>query len=322
MVKRNPKTVLTGILSLALAVSAIAPGTASAEEPTLKELATASREKAAKAREATIRLILARQKGDQLKVYLRGSRSMFINGKSISTGILSTVIKESGLEQAVITTSPDVHPDRVAEIEKLIQKDGIENVKAPEPKTLQQVVAESRAKVARDREATLREVLSRQKGDQLKVYLNTRGAYVNGRAVSSSLLSEIVSASGLEDAVLTAEGTLTEEKVAAVQKVLETAGIKNVKRGTAKPAESKEAKLRVILSRQKGDVLKVYLNSRGAYVNGKSISKADVAKLVSESGLEQVAVTAESYLTDDAVAAWTTLIEKAGVEEIAVSRKQ
>lgn len=322
MVKRNPKTVLSGILSLALAVSAFAPGTVSAEEPTLRELATASREKAAKAREATIRLILARQKGDQLKVYLRGSRSMFIKGKSISTGILSTVIKESGLEQAVITTSPDVQPDRVAEIEKLIQKDGIDNVKAPEPKTLQEVAAESRAKAARDRDRTLREVLSRQKGDQLKVYLNTRGAYVNGRSISSSLLSEIVSASGLEEAVLTAEATLTDEKVAAVQKVLETAGIKNVTRGTPKPAESKEANLRAILSRQKGDVLKVYLNSRGAYVNGKSISKADVAKLVSESGLGQVEVTAESYLTDDAVAGWTTLIEKAGVKEITVSRKK
>jgi hypothetical protein len=98
MVKRNPKAVLTGIRSLTLAVSAIAPGTVSAEEPTLRELAKATREKAAKAREATIRLILARQKGDQLKLYLRGSRSMFMNGKSISTGILSTVIKESGIE--------------------------------------------------------------------------------------------------------------------------------------------------------------------------------------------------------------------------------
>ena len=322
MVIRNSKAVLTGILSLALAVSAVVPGAVSAEEPTLKELATASREKAAKGREATIRLILARQKGDQLKVYLRGSRSLFINGKSISTGILSTVIKESGLKQAVITTSPDVHPDRVAEIEKLIQKDGIDNVKAPAPKTLKELVAESRAKAARDRDKTLREVLSRQKGDQLKVYLNTRGAYVNGRSISSSILSEIVSASGLEDAVITAEATLTEEKVAAVQKVLETAGIKNVTRGTPKQAESKEAKLRVILSRQKGDVLKVYLNSRGGYVNGKSITKADVAKLVSESGLKQVEVTAESYLTDDAVAGWTTLIEKAGVEEITVSRKK
>ena len=95
MVKRNSKAFLTGILSLTLAVSAIAPGTVSAEEPTLRELATATREKA---REATIRLILARQKGDQLKLYLRGSRSMFMNGKSISTGILSTVIKESGIE--------------------------------------------------------------------------------------------------------------------------------------------------------------------------------------------------------------------------------
>jgi biopolymer transport protein ExbD len=162
MVKRNPKAVLTGIRSLTLAVSAIAPGTVSAEEPTLRELATATREKA---REATIRLILARQKGDQLKLYLRGSRSMFMNGKSISTEILSTVIKESGIEQAVITTSPDVHPDRVAEIEKLIQKNGIDNVTTPAPKTLHKLVAESRAKAARDRGRTLREILSRQKGD-------------------------------------------------------------------------------------------------------------------------------------------------------------
>ena len=165
MVKRNPKAVLTGIRSLTLAVSAIAPGTVSAEEPTLRELAKATREKAAKAREATISLILARQKGDQLKLYLRGSRSMFMNGKSISTEILSTVIKESGIEQAVITTSPDVHPDRVAEIEKLIQKNGIDNVTTPAPKTLHKLVAESRAKAARDRGRTLREILSRQKGD-------------------------------------------------------------------------------------------------------------------------------------------------------------
>ena len=145
---------------------------------------------------------------------------------------------------------------------------------------------------------------------------------MNGRSISSNLLSEIVSASGLEDAVITAEATLTEEKVAAVQKLLETAGINIVTRGTPKQADSKKATLRVILSRQKGDALKVYLNSRGGYVNGKSISKADVAKLISESGLEQVEVTAEAYLTDDAVAGWTTLIEKAGIEKITVSRKE
>lgn len=79
-----------------------------------------------------------------------------MNGKSISTGILSTAIKEPELEQAVITTSPDVHPDRVAKIEKLIQKDGIENVKAPAPKTLKELVAESRAKAVHDRDRTLR----------------------------------------------------------------------------------------------------------------------------------------------------------------------
>ena len=47
-----------------------------------------------------------------------------------------------------------------------------------------------------------------------------------------------------------------------------------------------------------------------------------MAKLISESGLEQVEVTAEAYLTDDAVAGWTTLIEKAGIEKITVSRKE
>ncbi len=246
MVNRKPNAVILGILSLTFAISVFAQGTASADEPTLREptlreptlreLATASRAKAARTREATIRLILSRQKGDQLKVYLRGSRGMFINGKSISTGILSVVIQESGLKQAVITTSPGVHPDRVTEVEKRIQKDGIEKIEAKAPKqTLREVAAESRAGTARNRETTLREILSRQKGDQLKVYLNSRGAYVNGKSVSSSILTEIVSKSGLEEAVLTAEPYVSEDKVAAWKALIRKSGIEASKQSAPNP---------------------------------------------------------------------------------------
>lgn len=292
------------------------------ESPTLRELATASREKASRARETTLREILSRQKDDQLKVYLRGSRSMFVNGRSISTGILSTVIRESGLEQATITADPGVHPARVTEVAELIRKQGVKNVDVPTPLTLRELAAATRERVAKNREAKLREILSRQKDDHVKIYLNSRGAYVNGKSISASDLQTIVTESGLKQAIITAEASLARDTVASWEALIRKAGIEELELTEPKrpQGQAKDAKLREVLSRQKGDQLKVYLrNATGVYVNGKSISTSELTKIAASLGLDQAIIIAEPQVSDARVSEISGLIQKSGVKDIQLS---
>lgn len=179
--------------------------------------------------EAKLREILSRQKGDQLKVYLRGSRSKFVNGKSISDRQLKAIIDQAGLKHAIITADLGVHPNRVTEVKEFLTKAGVEKVESKVPVlTLSEVAKASREQATLEREAKLREVLSRQKGDQLKVYMNSRGTYVNGKSVSGDELKEIIRASELEQAVLTAEPDVVRERVVGVEELIRSSGIDDI----------------------------------------------------------------------------------------------
>ena len=62
--------------------------------------------------------------------------------------------------------------------------------------------------------------------------------------------------------------------------------------------------------------MKVYLNSRGGYVNGKSVSKSELTTIITESGLSQAVLSAELYLSAEQIEGWETVIRKAGIEKI------
>lgn len=226
MIQKNHLLVLRTLALAAVLFPGIPRTVLAADPPALSELATAARQKVGRSREARLREIVSRQKGDQLKVYLRGSRSVFVNGKSISRSDLSTLIRATGLKKAAITAALNVHPDRFTEVEQWLRKDGIENVQLAElPATLSDLAALSRKRAERHQESSLREILARQQGDQLEVYLNSRSAYINGRSISGDLLVKIVAESGLKKAIITSDRSVTPLTIAVWKEKLRKAGI-------------------------------------------------------------------------------------------------
>lgn len=320
---RQASRMLTVAALAAVVATSVTPQFSVADEkPTLRELTDTTREKVAQNREATLRKILSRQKGDQLKIYLRDTTGMFVNGTSVSTSHLSTIIREAGLKKAVITTNLSVTPERVAKLEAFLQKEGVKDITKPKTLTPAEIAIASREKAARDRAATLRLIVARQKGDELKVYLNSRGSYINGKSVSTKQLATIVKESGLDQAVLTAESYLPQEKVAGWTEALRKAGIKNTKLVTRKQAAAPtgDAKVREILARQKGNELKVYLkDAKGLYVNGKSVSLKELTAIATALKSSQATISAEPVVSAGRVQEITALLQKSGVEQIKLS---
>jgi len=232
--RNGPRTFrILAALAFAAVVAACAvvpPSVLADEEQSLRELADATREKAARVRQAKLRHILARQQGDQLKVYLKGSDGIYVNGTSISSSELATIIRESGLNQAIVTAELEVLPARVTELEQLIKKHGVENVESRAPLTLREVATASREGAARHREeATLREILAHQSGDVLRVYLrNGIAMFVNSRQISAKTLATVVRESGLEKAVISAEQRVPQERLKQVREVLQQNGATDI----------------------------------------------------------------------------------------------
>lgn len=171
------------------------------------------------------------------------SRGTYVNGKSVSGSDLSKIIRESGLDQVVISAERYVPRKKVAYVEELIREAGVKEVKRTEPLRFEQTQNEK-----------ILEILSRQKGEQLKVYLNSRATYVNGKTVSASDLTKIVSESGLDQVVVSAEKYVSRKKVAYIEELIRKAGAKDVKRTEPQRFEqTKDEKILEILSRQKGE---------------------------------------------------------------------
>lgn len=231
--RRNPLPLLQ-LLTLAVvaATSTAVPRPTLAEDGlVLRKLATETLQKAARAREAKLREIIARQKGDQLKVYLKGSRSIYLNGKSVSIGDLATVFRETGLNKVALTAHQSVHPTRIAEIAKQLGDRGAKDVVQPQSRlTIQELATTKQIQSVRNRETTLREVISRQKSDQLKVYLrDARGIFVNGKSISLSALATIVRTLKPDDAIISFEARVPSDRVNEIKRLLQKKGIKAVR---------------------------------------------------------------------------------------------
>lgn len=299
MIKSNYRAAaMLKCLILSVAVSANALSSAhAADEPEARPTTKAG---------ANLRLILHRQKGDVLKVYLN-SRAAYVNGKSVAAASLPELVRASGLKQVVISAEPYLSEEKVARIEKLIRTagvDDIERVAPPKPDSA---------------EETLRLILHRQKGDQLKVHLNSRSAYVNGKSISTGMLKSIIRESGLDEVIISAAPYVSDKKVAGWEEIVREAGVKDIKRAAPRQPDGADETLRLILHRQKSDELKVYLNSRGAYINGKSISARSLPAIIRESGLDKAVISAEPYVIEAKVNGWEEAIRKAGVEDIEVT---
>ena len=87
----------------------------------------------------TVAEILARQerKGDglreELNVYLRDARRVYVNGKQISLTALATVVGQSRTVRAIIAAEPEVSRERVKEVTQVIRENGLQDVKLTKP---------------------------------------------------------------------------------------------------------------------------------------------------------------------------------------------
>lgn len=87
-------------------------------------------------REATIVEILNRQekKGDDLQVYVRDERRIYVNGKQISLEILQELIPRAKASSATISSEPHVTQGRVRQMMELVQKSGLSKIQLTQPK--------------------------------------------------------------------------------------------------------------------------------------------------------------------------------------------
>ena len=307
------------------------------EQPSLEEVTAASRQQAAEESAAKLRQVLSKQRGDQLTVYLKDARQIYVNGSSVSPAELATLVRQSGLEKAVITAELEVVPARIDEVKQLIQKSGIAKVEAPQPLALGEIAAASRQRAAQARQQKLRKVLARQKGDQLGIHLReSLGISVNGTSVSLSELLTIIGESGLDNAVITADLEVLPERVAEVEELIKENGVENVDVRTEmltlrevasasreQAARQHEKNLREILSRQRGDVLHVYLrNDIALFVNGRQISAKTLATVAGELGLKTAAITAEARVSQDRLDAISEVLKQNEVTEITVTTRE
>ena len=132
----------------------------------------------------------------------------------------------------MVSSGLEVTQTRVNEMQGWLLKNGLKKVEktgtAAKPLNSKELAAKSREKSEQDREEKLRAIISRQKKDHLAVYINRRGAYVNGKSISSSDIKPVIKATGLKKAVITYEID-AEQKVADWQKKLRAEGLKTNK---------------------------------------------------------------------------------------------
>lgn len=214
--------------------SAVITGDAAVDEATLSKVEALVREGGAKAvesrttdrpvgeQEAKLRKILARQRGDVLRVYV-SDRGTYVNGTQLKTGELTTIATRAELQRGEISAEPHVAVERVDGTADILRAAGVKEVARTTPKF-----------IAKEPEATVREVLGRQRGHQLGIYLRSSSAFVNGRSVSLDVLGRIVRESGLDEVVLSVERSVTKERVAEVEKLVRAAGVEKVTRKSPK----------------------------------------------------------------------------------------
>ncbi|MEM7014251.1 MAG: hypothetical protein AAF585_22550 [Verrucomicrobiota bacterium] len=175
---------------------------------------------AAEKHEANIQIILDRQKDEVLKVYLKGSHGIYVNGKQISANALAAVAKRMSLKQSIVTTTPGVTAERVREVEGILRDDGVTKVKTEQ----QKVVSAKEAS-----KATLAVIADRQKDNVLNVYLrNARTIHVNGKQISVGMLEKLARDLNANSAVISAEAAVHREREDEIKALIVTNGVKDV----------------------------------------------------------------------------------------------
>ena len=183
--------------------------------------------------EEKISRIVAQQKGNYLRIYLKGTTTVYANGTQVSLDSLKAVIKKSKSKTATLSSALEVVPSRLSEIEKWLQENGVITVKregnAAKNMSLKEVVQKSKEKAKKDRDSNLRTIASRQTNNELQLYLGAKGAFINGRSVTAVDVKELVNIAELKTSVISAEPYLNDRTINQWKDVIEKAGIKSVK---------------------------------------------------------------------------------------------
>lgn len=268
--------------------------------------------------DATLRAILARQKGDLLKVYVKSATGVYINGKQVSLKSLPAIIAKAGIKRASVSADPAVSGQVKANVVAAIRKAGVKEV------------AVAAVKPENGNPAQLvRKILARQKkkGDELHIYVrDAKRIYVNGTQLSLKTLASVAAKVNVKRAVITAESHVTAGRVMDVQSVVQKAGIKQFQLKTRQPAaNTTEQTILKILARQKtkGDVLNVYLkNATGIHVNGTQISLKTLARVVERSKAKRVIITAEPVVPARRMNEVRDVVRKNGVKGVTLKVRE
>ena len=157
--------------------------------------------------------------------------------------------------------------------------------------------------------------------DAFEVYLNSRGPYVSGKSVAPADLPKLARKSRAGSAVLSAEPDLPREKIREVVDLVKRGGVQKVKLARPKSAyQSTVEKFQAIFERQEGDVLAVYLNSRSAYINGKSVSAIELPIVIRHLRTKEAVLTYEPELARMTVAGLRDAIRDSGVKKVKLVR--
>lgn len=169
----------------------------------------------------------------------------------------------------------------------------------------------------------IRQILARQQGGQIKVYLSDGGLYINGKSVSANELVEVVRRSRFSQAKLTVESNVSSAKVAKATQWIKKGGVNSVQVTSLlrTTTAAQEEKLRLVVARQKGNLLQVYLNNRGAYVSGKSLSNDELRAIVKRVKLDRAVITAKSYLSEKKIRDFKHLVKDAGIKKVKLASR-
>ena len=157
------------------------------------------------------------------------------------------------------------------------------------------------------------------RGGTFEVYANSRGAYVQGKSVACQDLPGLVRRSKAAAATLCAERDLPRERVDELIQFVRRGGVRDV--AVTRPKSEHEQtveRFQAIFERQEADHVAVYLNSRGIYINGKSVKPHELSIVLRYLGKDQVVITASAEVARDRVVGLKREIEADAVPKIKV----
>ena len=67
--------------------------------------------------------------------------------------------------------------------------------------------------------------------------------------------------------------------------------------------------------------MSVYLNSKGNFINGKSVNSVELELVINRLGLKQAAIIVEPYVAKEKILKLEALINKAGIQDVVTSWK-